>query len=77
MLNKSRVIHMRKKILMVLMCVLGISSIFCGILMEYNGIFIIGIVLVIGGYLVIRKELKGSIPTGGGGSSHGDTQEDQ
>lgn len=45
-----------------IVCVLGISATAYGIASKNNVIFIIGLVLIISGYLLIRRRLKDSTP---------------
>ena len=49
------------KILVVLICVIGVVGISYGMLKNNNLIFIMGLVFVSGGYLLIRKKIKDSI----------------
>jgi len=51
---------MKEKFITVLICVFGISAICYGMLRDNNLIFIIGILFIIGGYLLIRRKLKSS-----------------
>ena len=53
--------EIKEKLLIILMCVIGLAGVSYGMLKSSNAVFIIGVVLVIGGYLVIRKRLKASI----------------
>jgi hypothetical protein len=68
---------MKKKVLTTLTCILGIAGVFYGILSKHNGIFIVGILFVTGGYFMIRKELKEPAPTNERESSHEDTEKNQ
>jgi LPXTG-motif cell wall-anchored protein len=52
---------LNEKALTVLLCVLGILAVFYGMLKDNNLIFIIGILFIVGGYLLIRRKLKASI----------------
>jgi LPXTG-motif cell wall-anchored protein len=52
---------MKEKIITVLLCVFGILSVSYGMLRDNNLIFIIGILFIIGGYLLIRRKFKASI----------------
>ena len=51
---------MKEKFITVLICVFGISAVCYGMLRDNNLIFIIGILFIIGGYLLIRRKLKAS-----------------
>jgi len=51
----------KEKLLIILMCVIGLAGVCYGMLRHSNVAFIIGVVFVIGGYLVIRKRLKDHI----------------
>lgn len=50
----------KEKSLIGLACLLGICAVGYGIAKENDPVFIIGILLVIAGYLLIRKRLKAS-----------------
>jgi LPXTG-motif cell wall-anchored protein len=52
---------MKEKVITVLMCFFGILAVSYGMLKDNNLIFIIGILFIIGGYLLIRRKLKVSI----------------
>lgn len=52
---------MKEKTLTVLLCVFGILAVAYGMFGRNDVIFLIGLLLVIGGYLLIRKKLKESI----------------
>jgi hypothetical protein len=52
---------MKEKALIVIICLIGILAVVYGMVNRNNSVFIIGLVLVIGGYLLIRKKLKKSI----------------
>jgi len=52
----SYILH--NKTLISLICVIGIVAISYGMLNDNNLIFIVGLVFVIGGYLLIRKRIK-------------------
>jgi hypothetical protein len=47
--------------LILALCLLGILSVVYGMIRESDGIFIFGILCVIGGYLLIRRKLKASL----------------
>ena len=44
-----------------LVCVIGLTAVFYGMVRDNNLVFIIGLMFVAGGYLMIRKRLKASI----------------
>ena len=52
---------MNEKVVTVLLCVFGILAVAYGMLRDNDVIFIIGILFIIGGYLLIRRKLKASI----------------
>ena len=52
----SYILHNRT--LISLICVIGILAISYGMLNDNNLIFIVGLVFVIGGYLLIRRRIK-------------------
>lgn len=51
----------REKALIVCLCVVGILAISYGMMKENDVIFIIGLLFVVGGYLLVRRKLKESI----------------
>ena len=52
---------MKEKVLLILVCAAGLSAVFYGMAKDNDVVFIIGLLLVIGAYLVIRKRLKASL----------------
>ena len=52
---------LKKKYLIILICIIGISGVSYGMLKDNRIIFIIGLVFVIWGYVLIRKKIKASI----------------
>ncbi len=52
---------MREKAFIVCLCVFGILAVSYGMIKDNNAVFIIGLLFVIGGYLLIRRKLKDSI----------------
>jgi hypothetical protein len=52
---------MREKAFIVCLCVFGIFAISYGMIKDNNAVFVIGLLFVIGGYLLIRRKLKESI----------------
>ncbi len=51
---------LKKKYLIILICIIGISAVSYGMLNYNRIIFIIGLVFVIWGYVLIRKKIKES-----------------
>jgi len=51
----------KEKILISILCVIGISGIVYGMTEKNNPVFIVGMIFVAAGYLMIRKKLKESI----------------
>ena len=52
---------MKEKVLITFVCVTGLTAVFYGMVRDNNPVFVIGLMLVAGGYLMIRKKLKASI----------------
>ena len=50
-----------EKIVILLICSIGLCGVAYGMLKKNNFVFIIGLIFVIGGYLLIRKKLKESM----------------
>jgi len=50
-----------KKTPTIVICMIGIVAVAYGMLRDNNLIFIIGMLFVIGGYLLIRRKIKESI----------------
>jgi len=50
-----------KKSPIILICMIGISAVAYGALNDSNLIFIIGMLFVIGGYVLIRRKIKESV----------------
>jgi LPXTG-motif cell wall-anchored protein len=48
----------RQKALILIICAIGIVAVSYGMAKGNNAVFIVGIVFVIGGYLIIRKRIK-------------------
>ncbi|MBW1768270.1 MAG: hypothetical protein JRJ65_14640 [Deltaproteobacteria bacterium] len=59
--GSRKYMDIKEKLLIILMCVIGLAGVCYGMLRHSNVAFIIGVVFVIGGYLVIRKRLKDHI----------------
>ena len=51
----------RNKILIIVLCLSGIISVGYGVIMDSDGVFVLGIICVIAGYLLIRRKLKESL----------------
>jgi len=45
----------------ILMCIIGVMAVSYGMLKDNDLIFIIGLFLVFGGYLLIRRKIKESV----------------
>jgi hypothetical protein len=52
---------MREKAFISCLCVFGILAVSYGMIRDNNAVFVIGLLFVIGGYLLIRRKLKESI----------------
>jgi hypothetical protein len=52
---------MNTKILTILLCVIGLSSVSYGMAKDNDILFIVGLLFVIAGYIMIRKRLKAAI----------------
>ncbi|NQU14313.1 MAG: hypothetical protein HQ561_09185 [Desulfobacteraceae bacterium] len=50
----------KEKTLIILICVFGILAVGYGMVTENHPVFVVGILLVIGGYLLIRRRIKAS-----------------
>ena len=51
----------RNKLLIIVLCLSGIISVGYGVIMDSDGVFVLGIICVIAGYLLIRRKLKESL----------------
>ena len=49
------------RVLTAALCILGVLSVGYGMIRDADGVFIFGILCVIGGYLLIRRKLKASL----------------
>jgi hypothetical protein len=52
---------LKEKILISILCIIGISAVAYGMIAKNNPVFIIGILFVVAGYRLIRRKLKESI----------------
>ena len=52
---------MKDKFLSIFLCIIGVSVISYGMIKDNDVIFLIGLVFVIGAYLLIRRKLKESM----------------
>jgi hypothetical protein len=52
---------MREKGFIVCVCACGVLAVCYGMIKENNAVFMLGIVFVVGGYLLIRRKLKESL----------------
>jgi uncharacterized membrane protein HdeD (DUF308 family) len=50
----------KEKLLIALICVLGVCTVAYGMANESNSIFLFGLLSIIAGYLLIRRKLKDS-----------------
>ena len=50
----------KKKSFIIILCTCGLCALACGMANRNDTIFLIGLILIIIGYLFIRKELKSS-----------------
>ncbi|MFC1580305.1 hypothetical protein ACFL4N_05270 [Thermodesulfobacteriota bacterium] len=55
----------RNRIFVIALCIIGIISLAYGMVMDSDGVFVLGIVCVIAGYLLIRRKLKESLRENG------------
>ncbi len=53
-----------EKPIIVFLCSIGISCVVYGMGKENNTVFIVGLLLVIAGYLLIRRKMKESVQKG-------------
>jgi len=53
-------LYLEKKTLIIAICMIGILAVSYGMLNDNNLIFIIGVLFIIGGYLLIRRRIKES-----------------
>lgn len=53
-----------EKSIIVFLCSIGISCVVYGMGKENNTVFIVGLLLVIAGYLLIRRKMKESVHKG-------------
>ncbi|UCE34728.1 MAG: hypothetical protein JSV55_07385 [Deltaproteobacteria bacterium] len=49
---------LKQKVLILIICAIGIVAVSYGVAKDHDVIFVIGIVFVIGGYLLIRRRIK-------------------
>ena len=47
-----------EKPIAVTVCVLGVAAVACGMIWKLDGLFVIGLFFIVGGYLIIRRKLK-------------------
>ena len=55
---KSNFGIIKKKPMIALICIIGIASVFFGMHYGNNSVFIIGLIIIAGGYILIRGRLK-------------------
>ena len=51
----------KDKIIATLSCILGVSGVAYGMNSANNPVFIAGLFFVVGGYLMLRRKLKGNV----------------
>ena len=56
--QKSTGDSFKQKALILIICIIGIVAVSYGVSKDDNVIFVIGIVFIIGGYLLIRRRIK-------------------
>mgnify|MGYP001029057622 CR=1 FL=1 len=61
MLAEQEGLAVREKALIVCLCLFGVLAVSYGMIKGNNAVFILGLLFVIGGYLLIRRKLKESI----------------
>lgn len=52
---------LKEKILISILCGIGVSMVVYGMIEKNNPVFIIGILFVLAGYIMIRRKLKESV----------------
>jgi uncharacterized membrane protein YjjP (DUF1212 family) len=52
---------LKNKALVIIICMVGIVAVSYGMVRDNDFVFIIGIMLIIGGYLLIRRRIKAHI----------------
>jgi LPXTG-motif cell wall-anchored protein len=52
---------LKNKALVIIICMVGIVAVSYGMVKDNDVVFIIGIMLIIGGYLLIRRRIKAHI----------------
>ena len=48
-----------EKTIAIIICILGVSSVAYGMSRDNNVVFVVGLLFIVGGYLMIRRKLKG------------------
>ena len=51
----------RNRIFIVALCLIGVILVGYGMILDSNGVFVLGIICVVAGYLLIRRKLKESL----------------
>lgn len=64
---------MKEKALIFSVCLLGLVAVFLGMTRKDNVVFIVGILLLIVGYIMIRRKLKASLKEKIGSGPNSDT----
>jgi len=47
-----------EKTIAIIICILGVSSVAYGMSRDNNVVFVVGLLFIVGGYLMIRRKLK-------------------
>jgi hypothetical protein len=58
-----KLVTMKEKVFILLLCVLGIAGVCYGMVNKDHPVFVAGLAFVVVGYLMIRKKLKAHIRT--------------
>lgn len=54
---------MMEKLIAALVCLAGVVGVCYGMIKPNNVVFVLGLILVIIGYLIIRRKLKSQVPS--------------
>ncbi len=49
-----------EKTIAITICILGVSGVAYGMSRDHNVVFVMGLLFIVGGYLMIRRKLKGN-----------------
>jgi hypothetical protein len=53
--------HKREKLVIFLLCMIGVLGVAYGMTFKNDPVFVVGLIFVIAGYWLIRKKLKGTL----------------